>query len=287
MAENSEEILIFKLRGIVTGKKAAPKAEAASAQAQTPAQAPAQAQAQQAPPVTVEKPQPAAFEVEKEAPAPFAAAEVQPVETSVRAASEETSTQAKSQRAGWRQRAEARPSDSDRNSEIERLEAIASEQYGRPMTQKPLHEATSVFAAFTGLLFIANAALFAYFIYPQSLFIVGYIMKIGVGAFMISWNYEYDIALVNLLLIAFTAFSGLMMIARIRQSHFISGIVGASLVLAVTYEYLNSGNAYLLLISVSSFICIGALAYSRMSAVSNAEREETPLEIAWPRIETF
>jgi hypothetical protein len=234
-------------------------------------------------PVIVQQPTPV---VKREVvPAPLIKAKQQPVEPQIWAeAPEEKATK---QHGGWGSKPDDRMSDFDRNTEVERLEAIASEQYGKTYAPKPVREASNFFSIFAGLLFIGNAILFGYFIYPQSLFIINYIGKTGIATFMLSWNYEYDISFINLLFMIFTAISGLLMIAKVRQSHFISGIIGASMILAVTFEYLNSGAAYLLMVSVSSFICIGALAYSRMSAVTQNERDEMPQNVVWPRIETF
>lgn len=288
MPVNPDEILIFKLRGITTGKKARLQ-EAAAAPVSAPAQAQAPEQVRAAEEVQVTKPEPKAPVLTAKKQVPAKKAKPSPAPRPLEAAAPKRNEVEAPKVEPMKTEEEMMTPQEKKNMELEKLEEIANEQYGPVGTavQPTKREASNIFSIFAGILFIANAGLFGYFIYPQALFIIGYIAKTGLASFALSFNYDYGVALINLILLALAAICGLLLVARVKQSHFISGIVGASLVLCVTFEYLNSSTSYLLIVSVTSFICIIALAYSRMSAVVFTEREETPQEITWPRIETF
>ena len=117
---------------------------------------------------------------------------------------------------------------------------------------------------------------------------LGYIAKSGLSTLLLTWNYNYSASVINMVFVALAAVAGLMLFARAKLSRPVSGITGSMLILASTFEYLNSNATYLLLVSAVSFASVAALAYSRMSAVAEAEEEEpAPERISWPRIETF
>ena len=141
----------------------------------------------------------------------------------------------------------------------------------------------------TGALFIISAIVFGYIIYHQSLFIISYISKVGLVAFLAAINYEYEISLMNITLVLLSAISGMMMLATPGKAHRFGGIVGALVIMAVTFEYLNSNSEYLFVVILLAFFEIGILAYLSMSTSSRAaEIEDIKQEdIVWPRIETF
>ncbi len=177
--------------------------------------------------------------------------------------------------------------EAERLQEIRNLEEMAL--YAAPDTGPATgHVQHNAFIKIGGVLFLVNAILFAYFILPQSSFVLGYMSKIGLGAFLASWNYEYGSAVVNMVLVLLSAASGALLLVNMKRSHLMGGTAGALLMLIVSYEYLNSGAAYLLMITLLSFVCIVSIVYARMSAVIATETEtETPERINWPRIETF
>ena len=179
--------------------------------------------------------------------------------------------------------------DESRMREVESLEERAA---GYAPLEGPLEPLTSekqsnVFGIMTGFLFILNALVLAYFIFPQANFVLGYIAKTGVSTFLLSWNYDYGTTLINMILAVLTFAAGILMLARIGKGYSISGVICASMILAVSFEYLTSNATYLLLVSGMAFISIGTLAYSRMSSVSLSETEIAPEEVNWPRFETF
>lgn len=151
--------------------------------------------------------------------------------------------------------------------------------------------ARTAFSTLSGLLFVADAVVFGYFIFPQSVFLLGYIMTGGLHTFLLNWSYEYGTAFVNLILDLLLAISGISMLANAKLSHLVTGAAGSIILLAITFEYLNSSAIYLLVVSVIAFLGIASLAYARMSAVITIEQEEEkltmPQEVGWPRLETF
>lgn len=175
----------------------------------------------------------------------------------------------------------------ERLREIRNLEDMAL--YAAPVEGSAAGKVqANAFIKVAGTFFLINAVLFAYFIMPQLYFVLSYLSNVGIAAFVLSWNYEYGTALVNISLALLSAATGAILFANIRRSHLLGGIAGAMLLLVVSYEYLNSSATYLLLVTLLSFVSIASLVYARMSAVIVTESEmPTPAQINWPRIETF
>ena len=153
-------------------------------------------------------------------------------------------------------------------------------------------EVKNVFATIAGLLFVADAIVFGYFIFPQSAFVINYAVANGLSTLALSGNYTYGISFVNMVLALLLAVSGISMVVHAKLSHLVSGATGSIILLSVTFEYLNSNQVYLLLVSVFTFVSVAALAYARMSAVVEVEQEApaattTMQDIDWPRLETF
>ena len=150
-------------------------------------------------------------------------------------------------------------------------------------------KATNFFSGMTGFLFVLNAAVFGYYIYPQSLFIVNYIYSTGIVRFLSSYNTGYYFSFLNLILALLSFVGGILMFTRQEKGHMFSAVVGAMVILAATYEYMQSSLIYLLAVSAIAFVGIGTLTYARMSAASRVEEREelAPEEIDWPRIKTF
>ncbi|MGA3020358.1 MAG: hypothetical protein ABSD68_00190 [Candidatus Micrarchaeales archaeon] len=174
--------------------------------------------------------------------------------------------------------------------EVENLERSVETEYmpvERGGIGVPHKKESGIPAAVTGIIFIFNALVFAYFIYPESLFVINYVQHIGIYSFINSVNFPYDIPIINMTLVALSFLSGLLMMIRIRGSHMIGGVIGSLMTLAVTYEYLNSNANYLFIVSIVSFISVGSLVYSRMASVSEASKEIAREDVAWPMPETF
>lgn len=138
-----------------------------------------------------------------------------------------------------------------------------------------------------GTIMLVNAVMFAYFIYPQALFIIHDISQIGIVSFLNSINYAYGTGFADIILIAATFLAGITLTFGIGRSNALAGFVSAAMLFTSSYEYLNSNAGYLLAVSMLTFVSIGALAYSRMSAASAEEELTVQQEINWPRIETF
>lgn len=147
----------------------------------------------------------------------------------------------------------------------------------------------NVVSYLAGALFLAIAVIFGYLIYTPSLFLISDVLKIGLLQFLNSISYEYGIATINLALVLLSAAAGALIVARPERAHRFSGIVIALLILAVTFEYLNSNSENLLVVVVAAFFEMGILAYASMTSTSRAaESNELRTEdIAWPGIEAF
>ncbi len=276
MPVDPNDILIFKMRGAKAQKKQRAPALAAKGWAEPAVQAAkgpaAQTARQENRPVFA--PRPEATKPWVAAPAPVAEPEPVPEQVQI----PEMPVQ---------QETPLSEDEEERLREIQNLEDMAL--YAAPvggLQTGSLRPNTLIQLA--GALFIANAVLFAYFILPQSSFVLGYASSIGMGAFLASLNYQYGSTLVNIALVVISAASGVLILANLRRSHLLGGTAGAMLLLILSYEYLNSSAPYLLLVTIFSFVSIAALVYARMSAVVAAEGEtQAAVQINWPRIETF
>jgi hypothetical protein len=101
-------------------------------------------------------------------------------------------------------------------------------------------------------------------------------------------NYDYSISLVNLALVLFSLIGGIVMIYAPKRGHLVGGFLNAAVILAVTFEYLNSSTDYLLVINGIAFLSLVSLVYARMSSVAAIEEEEkNPEQFTWPRVEAF
>ena len=269
MTVNPDELLIFKMRGMVSVKKVevVSEEEAPAPAPEAPLEAemaarPAAKEAKQRRPLFAPRPKPA-----PKAPAP--PPQLSPYESE----------------------------ESKKLRELELLERNVS-LYANPPKGLEAEEAaarggveikveTNAFARVTGMLFLFNMAILGYFVYPQTPYLVNYVIDNGPSA-LLGLSYEYSISLANLLLAVFCGLSGLLMIANRKGGHMLTGAVGSALLLMISYEYLNTGVVYLLIVNVVAFAGIVSLAYARMSAVSVMESESiSPQNVKWPGIETF
>jgi hypothetical protein len=148
-------------------------------------------------------------------------------------------------------------------------------------------EKLNSFTIMSSTFFLANSVLLAYFVYPQTTFILNYIQKVGFSSFLSALTYSYSISFINTLLIAFGVIGGLLVFGRKSRWFYISWSIAAGILLIVSYEYLTTNFYYLLAISVIAFINIGTLAYSRMSVATEKATEESIQEMKWARAETF
>lgn len=161
-----------------------------------------------------------------------------------------------------------------------------------PVTAKPEtadREGVKGLSYIAGTIFAISAVIFGYLIYPQSLFLMSYISKVGLLGFIGAINYDYGISAVNVALVALSAACGALMFASPDKAHKLSGIVSSAVILIATFEYLNSNSSNLIVVIVLAFFEIGILAYVSMTASSRSVEAEDlrPDEMLWPRAETF
>ncbi len=311
MTVNPDELLIFKMRGLKSGQEKTTEEQAQQKPAAAPVQPPQQPRVEavrEKQPFFAQKPAPARAEEKKPAPVaqpkPKEQKQKTPLFTFGRKSvkpkaitEEEGSPEHASALPEWAAPPPESEEDERRMRELETLEQKVS-LYENPPGGLEAEELesrgrgekteTNVFSTLTGVLFVVNALVFSYFIFPQSSFVLGYIAKNGLGALLLNWSYAYGTSFINSVLAVLSALSGIMMLANVKRSHMLSGLVGSGMLIAVSFEYLNSSALYLLVVTVIAFISVVALAYARMSAVNVIEREAPiPQEVNWPRIETF
>ena len=259
MAVNPDDLLIFKLRKTAGSRQAKEAAPAAAVPEARPAAAQQKVRAPAAPPAPPSK------------------------EAAVRP--EEVPKEAEQPRVGWQEREEGYVPEGRKEMPFPQTANAAAEASG---TRE------HIISYLAGAVFLASAAIFGYLIYTPSLFVISDIMKIGLDQFMNSIllnsiSYEYEISMLNIALVAFSALSGVLMFARPEKVHRFGGIVVALVILAVTYEYLNTNSGDLLIVMIAAFFEMGILVYASMAASNQAieENEIRTEDIAWPRIEAF
>ncbi|MGC8547649.1 MAG: hypothetical protein ACP5MC_01430 [Candidatus Micrarchaeia archaeon] len=263
MPVDVNDILIFKKRGMVQNTAQQPKAQP---QAQPQVQEQAKPQTQQA------RPQFARQTIEKE------------TKQQAKTRAEEEIEKARSIEEEVKKKLE----EQELEEETEKLQAMAYEQK-QNVEANPTVARTNTFALFAGILLILDASVLGAFSYSQYGLLLGEIEKTGL-AFIYSINYPYGVSFLNLLLLFAVAASGLLMLVKSERMYIPASTIAIILLVASAFEYISSNATYLAAVSVLTFLSIGALAYSRMSAIAvEREIEETKeeQEIVWPRIETF
>ncbi|MDE1855208.1 MAG: hypothetical protein KGH57_02730 [Candidatus Micrarchaeota archaeon] len=329
MAVDPDELLIFKMRGVKSAqKKPEEKAEIATApQPQPQAQAAAQPQinampeeAKERKPFFAPRPKPTAERpTEMQQKHSFFAPKPKPAPRIVEKPAQPRPAEVKQKKPLFAAKPKPAPKEEEHllpeementpgylqneESRLRELEALeqAAALYERPPEGLEAEEAEALgtaetktmrnaFSTITGMIFVVDAIVFGYFVYPQAAFVLGYIAQNGIGSFG-TWNYELGTSLINIILILLSVISGALMLANVSKGHLVTGATGSIILLAVSFEYLNSSAFYLLIVSVLTFAGVASLAYARMSAISVMEEETEALpaqqEISWPRIETF
>jgi hypothetical protein len=139
----------------------------------------------------------------------------------------------------------------------------------------------------SGAIFIANAIILAYFVYPQIAYFTGQMAKIGLISFISTINYSYMLSLLNLIAVILGLSAGVVLFVKLDKNIY-SIFMGAVMFIISSYVYLISNALYLLAVTVIAFIAIGSLAYGRIpSGISTEEKELRPTDIEWPRLESF
>lgn len=269
MPVNPDDLLIFKMRGMRTKPKkvkAKPKAKKA------PAAQPEEAALQ---PEMVAQPQPMMQPAQPHEEVSIAAAA-----PSVTEAAPKT---------GAKPEEETTPEESERLYGYAPLEERAQKAKApsRPKAEEKA-PTINVFAYLTGILFIVNAAIFGYFTYPQAIFLANQALVVGMSSFIATLNLDYVVSLVNLALVLLSLLVGIVVVTSPKRGHLSGAFVNSAVILAVTFEYLNSNTNYLLFVNGIAFLSIVSLVYARMSSTAALEEEaEHPEELSWPTMEAF
>jgi hypothetical protein len=217
--------------------------------------------------------------------APKAQAAV-PVEVSPQAPLEQQAVQQQAKAAAMKKEEEKKLKEEEIEQEISKYYIPIPDEFTIKKKLKEKILLTHMLSRLAGVVMLVNSTVFAFFIYPQSMFIMNYMKEVGPSAFFNTLNYTYSTGFLDILLLVATFISGLIMLTKFNSSHIIAGFVSSVMLVAVTFEYLSSNANYLLGVSMLTFVGIGVLTFSRISAGS-IEEESLPTHISWPRPETF
>lgn len=149
----------------------------------------------------------------------------------------------------------------------------------------------NTFQKYAGVVFLVNAVLLAYFVYPQWPLLANYVAKVGVATLLTNLGTAYGASLFNIIVIVLGALAGASLFGRSGRGFLLSTFSGSVIIILISYEFLSSNATYLLAVMVLAFISIVVLAFSRMSATSEKatfeEIKPATTEVQWPQIETF
>ncbi len=155
-------------------------------------------------------------------------------------------------------------------------------------TSAPSYGNTS-FSHIAGIVLIAGALVLAFFIYPTLVFFVGTIASNGISYLVTTFLSTYPYQAVNLSIMFFNIVFGLLLLSKPRLGFYPGLVVGVLSLIALSYQYFNTGTDYFLLVTAVELAGLAALMYSRMSAsaMEVTEQEIQPNDINWPRPEVF
>ncbi len=155
---------------------------------------------------------------------------------------------------------------------------------------KKLKQPVNAFSTWAGAVFILNALLITYFVFPQLGYLAQYISQNGFLA-LLNGTGNYISIFLDVLLVWFSFASGALLLLRSSSAYLAGTFTGATTLLLVSFEWLNTSVTFLLVITLISFVSIVVLAFSRMSSATVEktviENAQQTGEINWPRIETF
>ena len=145
------------------------------------------------------------------------------------------------------------------------------------------------FSHLAGAILIIGAFVLAYFIYPTAIFFLNTISAKGFSYFINTFVSTYTYQAINLSIMFFSFVFGLLLIAKPRLGFYPSLMLGVLALIALSYQYFNTGTDYFLLVTAIELAGLASLMYSRMSAstMDVTEQEIKPNDINWPRPEVF
>ena len=154
---------------------------------------------------------------------------------------------------------------------------------------EPVHTKVraNVILKISATLFFVIFLLLFYFTFQQASFILGHLGNNALKA-LPALPYPYAISIFNLMLAFFALFNGIAIILFTSRSIEISEVISGIIILAMSYEYMASGDSYLIGIAI---FAVGAMVGVMISKVIESTisfvQESRNTEINWPRLETF
>lgn len=148
--------------------------------------------------------------------------------------------------------------------------------------------AVNGFSIMASVLFIANSLLLGYYTYPQWIFVGDAAAKAGLLAFVLHLSQSYYTPIINGAIVLFGLIAAAAIFRKSPLAVAFSLSISFAGMLAILYEYLNSNVTYLFVSTVLLLLSLAAIAYSRMSSVSELTEPNvlTP-DIEWPKPEMY
>lgn len=139
----------------------------------------------------------------------------------------------------------------------------------------------------SSLVLLVVAGLLFYYTYSQVFFILGN-LGLNWSHALSNLQYSYAIALFNMVLALITFVDAIVILAfasrRLEVSEMVMGIV----ILAMSFEYMNSSVTYLIAIGVLAAGALMSMLISRMlENTLEFAQEAQEAKVRWPRLETF
>lgn len=156
-----------------------------------------------------------------------------------------------------------------------------AESMGEKTAERP-H--LNIFNYGSSLLFVANAALLSYFLYPQVEFLITYVSTSGTMGLVENLIVNYPLQTANASVIIFSAIAALLSLTKSTKTLFAALIVAGLSMALTSYEFVTTGSTYLVAATAISLVCVSTLAFSRMSSArALQESEQVSVQpVEWP-----
>ena len=142
-----------------------------------------------------------------------------------------------------------------------------------------------------GIIFFVSAGIILYYSYPQvhySFFnLINTVKAIGILNFIKSINFAYIYSLQNSLIVLFSIIGGLLLFIKSNKTLIASVLILVSMMLVVSYNYLNSNVSYLLYVFIACLLSLSLIALEKMSDMGDISMQTASDTTEWPKFETF
>ncbi|MDE1832946.1 MAG: hypothetical protein KGH58_00835 [Candidatus Micrarchaeota archaeon] len=144
--------------------------------------------------------------------------------------------------------------------------------------EKEVYSTYNGLSIVAGMMMLAMFVIFIVFANGQLAYIIGYANAVGIFDFLASINYNYIAALAQGVISVFAIVAAMLLFVQSLRGYAIALLTVFADVAMASYQYLNSGTAYLAVIAGIGFVTVIVLAYSRNNFESAPSSQYMPAE---------